>query len=277
MHLYSFLPRLRAAIGGGCLVAGLLLSTAASAQWHYATRTTLDVAGVLVTPRDVVMELSGAITTSLIPGLPATARIVGVHEEGSATLFVSSRTVELPGAVFAERRDVSSLTGSTYALALDGSAAGVPPEVAIDGVSRNVSGHVLISIDTTADLAGVTGVDDADVVAWNGINWTTFFDASSASVPAHLDVDGLHYDVPGDAMLLSFDSAGQIDGIDFGREDILRFEFGGGGWSLELDASTTEPDLVRSDLVAVPEPTTPLGLLAGVLGLVAARRVQTGR
>ncbi len=270
-------PRLRAATLGGFLVAGLLLPTAVMAQWVFATGTTVDVAGTLVTPRDVVTDLPGSIAATTVTGLPSTARLVGVHADpGSATLFVSSQSVELPGAVFAERRDVAWVSDGTYTVALDGSSVGLPADAAIDGVSRNASGHFLLSLDTSVDLAGLFA-EDADIVAWDGLAFTTFFDASTASVPAELDVDGLHYDVAGDALLLSFDAASQIDGIDFGREDILRFELGGGGWSLAYDASATEPDLATSDLTAVPEPTTALGLVAGALALAVMRRAVSRR
>lgn len=276
MQTHSSVPRLRAALVGGLVVGCLLLPAASRAQWLYATGTTLEVAGTLVTPRDVVTDVAGLVSTESVGGLPPTSGLAGIHDDAGTKLFATRQSVTLPGSVFAERRDIASLSGSTYAIAFDGSAAGVPANVAIDGVSRDGSGDVLLSVDTSVEIAGVFA-EDADVLRWDGAAFSLFFDASSVSVPPGLDVDGLHYDVAGDALLLTFDAAATIDGVGIGREDILRYEFGGGGWSIALDASTTEPGLATSDVVAVPEPATSLGLFVGALGLALRGRARSTR
>lgn len=266
MKSTSSSPRWGTAIGGGLLVGWLLLPAVAAAQFVYVTGTTLDLAGGVVTPRDVVTDLSGAITTQSLVGLPPTAAISGVHQDAGATLFAIRASLELPGGVFLERRDVGSETGGVYSVVFDGDAAGLPANAAIDGVSRDDAGDLLVSFATTTDVGGLV-VDDADVLSWDGSSFSLFFDASAAAVPTGLDVDGVHYEAAGDALLLSFDGGAQLAGLDFGREDILRYDRAGGTWTLALDATTTEPALATSNLVAVPEPGLLPALAAGLLAL----------
>ena len=195
----------------------------------------------------------------------------------AVTLFTSRTAVEFPGALFLERRDVASENGGVYGIELDGSAAGIPLETAIDAVSRDASGDLLLSVDGFVQIAGLNAAR-SDVLRWDGVAFSLFFDASSEGIPMELNVDGLHYDTVGDDLLLSFDAAGSIGGVLFGREDIVRFDPNSGTWSLEFDASSTEPGLATSDLVAVPEPRVLSSLIAGVgllLGLSAARSRQS--
>ncbi len=269
--------RKQLALTGALALAALLQAGPAAAQWLYATATTLDVAGVTVTPRDVVTDLSGAISTAPILGLPATTGLTALHDDGGTILFATRSAVLLPGSIFLERRDVGSASGGSFGVALDGSAAGLPASAGVDGVSRDVGGDLLLSLDTFVSVGGVAA-RNADVLRWDGASFSLYFDASSEGVPAGLGVDGVHYDPVGDDLLLSFDGAGSIDGVSFGREDVVRFDPNLGTWSLELDASTTEPDLATSNLVAVPEPGALLAFASGVaalLGLSATRSRKT--
>ena len=121
-----------------------------------------------------------------------------------------------------------------------------------------------MSFDAALSIGGVFAADE-DVLRWDGASFSLSFDGSGEGVPPGLDVDGLHYDTVADDWLLSFDSASQIDGVSFGREDVLRFDPNTGSWSLALDASMTDPGLAMSNLVAVPEPGGLLVFASGVL------------
>ena len=277
MHPIFDNVRWRSALLGAFVLPALLLPSSAAAQWLYSTATTLDVAGVTVTPRDVVSDLSGSVSVETLAGLPENTGLRGIHQEGAVTLFTSRTAVELPGALFLERRDVASENGGVYGIELDGSAAGFPLETAIDAVSRDASGDLLLSVDGFVQIAGLNAAR-SDVLRWDGVAFSLFFDASSEGVPRELNFDGLHYDTVGDDLLLSFDAAGSIGGVLFGREDIVRFDPNSGTWSLEFDASSTEPGLATSDLVAVPEPRVLSSLIAGLgllFGLSAARSRQS--
>ena len=81
-----------------------------------------------------------------------------------------------------------------------------------------------------------------------------------------LDIDAAQ-DLGGGAFMISFDTTGQIAGLVFDDEDVLRFD--GATWSMEFDASAADSDWAAADLdaVMVPEPSVGLLLLFGALGL----------
>ncbi|MHA7836868.1 MAG: hypothetical protein ACX98W_05340 [bacterium] len=268
-------------------VAALVLAVAliaaadpARAQWLYTTATSIEAVGLLLTPRDVVTDLgSGPLAASPIPDLPETATVAAIHVEGSAVLFIPGIAVELPGPVFATRRDVVRSEAGSFSLELDGAAVGLPVESAIDALARDGSGNLLLSFDRTTALGGLVAADE-DLVAFDGASFSLFFDGSAAGVPPGLDLDGADHQAAGDVLRLSFDGAGQIGGIDFAREDLLRFERGSSIWSLELDASLRDPAFAATDLVAVPEPGLGLSLGLGAVGLLlggGARRTPRVR
>ena len=88
-----------------------------------------------------------------------------------------------------------------------------------------------------------------------------------------LDLDAGH-DLGGGAYATSFDTAGEVGGIVFDDEDVLRFD--GITWTVEFDGSTENSNWAAADLdaVMVPEPSVGWMLFAGVPGLVAFARTR---
>ena len=80
----------------------------------------------------------------------------------------------------------------------------------------------------------------------------------------------------GSELAMSFDTTGQVGGVVFADEDVLRFD--GTNWVVEFDGSTANSDWATADLdaVMVPEPSVGILLMAGVGALIglAAVRVQ---
>ncbi len=263
-------PRLAALRIAILTLAAFVPAGSIHAQWLYATATSLESDGTFITPRDVVTDPgAGALVTTAIPELPKTAGLAAVHVEGDAILFTPTLAIELPGSVFATRQDVVRREAGVFTIEIAGAAIGVPEESAIDALARDGGGSWLLSFDRTTDVGGLV-VGDEDLVSFDGAVFSLFFDGSTESVPAEIDLDGADYRVAEDALLLSFDRAGRIDGVDFGREDLLRFDRDAASWSLELDATTRDPAFAATDLVAVPEPAFGLTTLLGAAGLLAA-------
>ncbi len=243
----------------------------ASAQWLFTPDVTVDASGVTITPRDVVTDLgAGPLAPEALPDLPGHAALAAIHaDSGGDWLYVPATTVELPGPVYASRRDVVRDAGGSVTIELEGSTAGIPPDVAIDALAMTSAGELLLSFDTTVALPGLT-VGDEDIARWNGGLWTLFFDGSAEGVPEDLDVDGVHYVPALDALRMSFDRSGRIAGLSFDDEDVLGFDRSSSSWSIELDGSARDPALAAVDLVAVPEPRAGWLVLTGSLALAAA-------
>jgi hypothetical protein len=64
------------------------------------------------------------------------------------------------------------------------SAAGVPADADVDAFVFNGPGDVYLSFknDLPVDLPGVTGVQDEDIVHWNGTTWSLHFDGSAVGL-----------------------------------------------------------------------------------------------
>ena len=78
---------------------------------------------------------------------------------------------------------------------------------------------LLLSFDVDARLGAVT-VNDSDVIAFDGNEFSIFLDASDTGIETATDVDALHIDDQG-RVLVSFDAAGELGGIHFRDEDML--------------------------------------------------------
>src|SRR5262245_13156852 len=142
---------------------------------------------------------AGGVTGYLIPAgaLPANVQIEGYEPLASGhSLLALDITTALPGLPVgspAEPRDVVEYdpTTGTFSTYFDGSAAGVPPNVHIDAISRNSAGELQLSFDISVTLPGVGAVDDEDVVTFAGGTFAMAFDGSAAGVASSLDLDAL--------------------------------------------------------------------------------------
>lgn len=267
--------------GVGSAIALVALGLPLASQAQAPLQASSDVALVLdavVFADEQVMELDGSGAAALIPlgPLPREADLEAVQLETNGDHLVAFDTrVELPGGLAVEPRDVARYDGASWTLAFDGSAHGVPPDAGIDAVTRSASGDLLLSFDTAVDLAA-----DEDLVRFDGVGFAPYFDGSAAGVAPGLDLDAAHR-TSDDHLLLSFDGAGQLDGLLFADEDLLEFDPSTGSWALAFDGSAAQPPWpAESDLdaVALPEPGLALQLGAGAsLAAWLARRRRTRR
>src|SRR5512143_3257949 len=145
----------------------------------FSLETFTALPGGVTADRDDVVQYDGAgysvFFDGAAAGVPAGARIDAIgwrRQGGVASLLLSfDVTVALPG-VTAEDEDVVAWAGGAWTLAFDGSAAGISPELDVDGFDRDpVTGTVYASFDGSGRLSGVD-FDDDDVLAWNGSTWT---------------------------------------------------------------------------------------------------------
>lgn len=123
----------------------------------------------------------------------------------------------------------------------------LPDGTPLDAVHRLDGGDWLLSVDSPTELGGMTW-SSSDVIRFDGINFTPFFNGLSAGVPANSDVDAVFLD-GGDtgALILSFDVMTTIGANTYEPADLVTFI--GGSFSLYFDGSATTPVIPTSSNV----------------------------
>ena len=142
--------------------------------------------GTPAEPNDVVEYAPGTGLFSVFfdgvaAGVPANAQIDAVSVTAGLDPELSFETsVTLPGGVAVDDEDVVVYTAGIFALAYDGSAAGVASALDVDA-AQAVTGPAgwLLSFDTTGTVGAVT-FDDEDVIRYDsGLGtYAMYFDAS---------------------------------------------------------------------------------------------------
>jgi hypothetical protein len=255
--------------------AALALSSSAFAQEIVSVSPdiTIDLgAGIIPTDEDVAVDNQlGVVVLENLGSIPDASDVVALAlDVNGDRLIAFDTTTALAGGVIARAGDVIRYDGAAYSIEFDATAAGITGGVATDASSLT-SGGLLLSFDTTVDLAGGLVVADEDLVDWDGTSFGLVFDGSAEGVDSALDVDGAQ-DLGGGTYLLSFDTSGEVGGVVFDDEDVVRFD--GAIWSLEFDASAANSAWSAADLdaVMVPEPRVVAGLVAGLALLAGFRR-----
>ena len=229
---------------------------------------TIDLGASIVTAdEDVAVDNQlGIVVLENLGALPDASEVIALGLDVNGDRFIAfETTTALSGGVVARPGDVIRYDGAAYSIEFDAFAAGLPSGAMTDATSLSASG-LLLSFDTTVDLGGGLVVTDEDLVEWNGSSFALVFDGSAAGIDSALDVDAAQ-DLGGGKFMISFDTTGQIAGLVFDDEDVMRFD--GATWSLEFDASAANSAWAAADLdaVMVPEPSFGILLFFGVLGL----------
>ncbi len=217
--------------------------------------TTIVLGGFTVADQVVAEDdQTGGIILPNIGNLPSGADLTAYHQLPSGDQLLAFDITVVLATLTVEPGDVVRFTGSSFALEFDASAEGLPSGAYVDAVTHDGFGLVL-SFDNTVDL-GAFIADDADLVRFDGVGFTLFFDAQAAGVPRGLDLDGAHI-LENTTLLLSMDTSGNLGGVTFDDEDILGFDPATFTWSLVYDGSAEYPAWTATDLNA---------LAAGLIG-----------
>jgi hypothetical protein len=238
---------------------------------------TIDLgASVIAADEDVAVDNQlGVVIIENLGSLSDASDVTALGLDVNGDRFIAfETTTALSGGVVARPGDVIRYDGAAYSIEFDASAAGLPNGVATDATSL-AAGGLLLSFDTTVDLGSGLVVADEDLVAWDGSTFSLLLDGSTAGVETALDIDAAQ-DLGGGAFMISFDTTGQIAGLVFDDEDVLRFD--GTTWSMEFDASAASSAWAAADLdaVMVPEPSAEMLLLFGAIGLVRLATIRGG-
>jgi hypothetical protein len=246
---------------GAVCAACLALSSAFAATPPESVRMSSDTTVVLGTATledESVGEDDLAGTVTLVPlVLPGAADLDAYHLLPDGRQFLSfDTTVQLPGGLTAEPSDVVRWDGAAYTFAFQGRPVGIPAGVNVDAVAlRGTS--LLLSFDVAVDF-GSFRAEDEDLVLFDGVVFSPFFEAAATGVDPALDLDAADYLECNGHVLVSFDGSGTLGSLSFGDGDVL--EFGGStGWELayrgpsDLDAVHAAVDLGPGPATVFPQ------------------------
>jgi hypothetical protein len=239
--------------------------------------STVVLDGQTISDEDVASDdiVSATITPLGLGALPNASDVIAYHGlDNGDRLLAFDVTVALPGGVTAFKGDVVRYDGANYTIEFDASAEAVPAGVHVDAVSQNTAGNLILSFDTTVELTGSTFMDE-DLVEFDGIVFSSFFDGAAEGVDAVLDVDGAHVFPGSDFVALSFDTSGTVGGVYFDDEDVLEYDPGTGTWEMAWDTSVERVEWAASadiDAVHLVPEAGRLAMLTGGVGLLALLR-----
>ena len=161
--------------------------------------------------------------------LPHSADVDAIHGLPDGDVLFSLKTSALLGDTLYFPCDVIRYSGGAWTKEFDGRTAGIPAGVNIDALA--VSGErLLFSTDIDAVLGGIT-VSDADVIAFDGVDFSIFLEASGTGLDAAADVDALHINAQ-ERLSVSLDGTGEVDGVKYQDEFLLDWN---SGWSIRFE------------------------------------------
>jgi hypothetical protein len=142
--------------------------------------------GITARPGDVV-RLEGTTYTlefdASTNGIPPGVMTDAVSMIDNDLLLSFDTTVTLnqstPNELTVDDEDLVRFDGSTFAMFFDGSAAGVPTALDLDGAHYLENGHLLLAFDGSGTVAGVT-FNPNDVLEYDPVNgtWELAYDGS---------------------------------------------------------------------------------------------------
>jgi hypothetical protein len=207
-------------------------------------------AGVFGDEDAIVDDLMGGATAVTPTGIPAAADLAAYHRLANGDVLLAfDVTVALPGSITARAGDVVRFDGVDYTIEL-AAIDHFPSGARVDALTEASNGDLLLSLDVTVTLDGVTAADE-DLLRFDGAVFTLFFDASSTGIDPALDLDGAMLLPASGGLLASFDGGGSVDEVSFGDEDLIEYDFGATSWTLAYDGSTAQVDWPNADLDAV--------------------------
>jgi hypothetical protein len=237
-------------------LAGVALVAAPSAATPlegiaWSTDTAVDLDGVLLRPGEVVRLFQGQPLAFIDPGLENISDIKGFHLDADGSSLLSAASAFFFEDVLVEARDVLLVTpdGSGGVL-FAGAENGVPDGIAVDAITREPNGTLLLSFDGSFVL-GEVAIEDEDLVAFTEWGPVVAFSAAEAGIDPALDLDAADFLSESGNLLFSFDGSGVVDGVAFDDEDVLEYDRNTLGWRLAWDGSAAYAGLAAADVDAL--------------------------
>ena len=120
--------------------------------------------------------------------------------------------------------DVVHYEGGQYYKAFNGLTRGIPASVCIDAVTTLPDESIVFSVDVPVSLEG-TDYQENDLIRWDGVSFSLYFDGSANGIPEGANIDGVHV-TPEGMLHFSLDIPVQLGGIDVKDSDIVGYDSG---------------------------------------------------
>ena len=225
--------------------------------WLSVDPTEGEVPGDSSTTVTVTVDASGLeqgtyeatlIITTTDPGAPEFLVPVTLTVEGEAepevTAWIVLENNGTVGDLTVTRQDIVAVNSDgSVELAFDGSEAGLPGNALIDGFAHT-DDALMLSFRNPTSVPGITGgVDDSDIVIYEGGVWSLWFDGSDVDLTGNgEDVDAVEVLADG-TILVSTEGQATVSGIRAWPEDLLAFtpeslgDDTAGTWAFHFDGS----------------------------------------
>jgi len=200
--------RARLDLAGVLLLAALPLLIAASHRdnLYLVPDVPTDLGTTTFLPWEIVRANAGVYSPVLM--LPPGTAIDALHRMDNGHWLLSVEAPAILGGIQAAPSDVLELYDypGGYAKPFDGVAAGVPPGVNVTSVflDGGDTGDLVMSFDVPATIGGQT-FEPADLVRYDGVSFSLYFDASAAVPPIPRSVKVTGADKWQNLTLLTFD------------------------------------------------------------------------
>lgn len=166
-------------------------------------------------PWQVIRRSAAGVYTTDAALQPGTA-IHALHRlHAGDWLFTVRVPTDLGGTIF-EARDIVRFDGAAYAMFLDGSSVGLPPEARIDSllIDGGDGGDPVLGFAAPTTL-GPDVVGSADLVRVSGGGFSLFFDSATTDPPIPQTSNVTGATIHGDALLLTFDAPTTLGVVTF--------------------------------------------------------------
>jgi hypothetical protein len=120
--------------------------------------------------------------------------------------------------------DVVHYEGGQYYKAFNGIAEGIPPGACIDAATALPDESIVFSVDVPVSLGG-TDYQENDLIRWDDVSFSLYFDGSANGIPEGANIDGVHI-TPEGMLHFSLDIPVQLGGIDLKDADIITYDSG---------------------------------------------------
>lgn len=206
------------------VAAAVAAPPARAAQYYLGVDVPTTLGGVTYTPNQIVRAAGGAYV--LEATFPAEVELAAMARTPPGQWLICPVSPVDTGDAFIETRDLILFDPVTEegSLALDGSAAGIPDDAAIDAVFYDrVTGQIVLSFDVPVKLDSVE-YGPADLVLFGG-GFSLFWSAAAAGVPASANVVGADQDSAG-RLVLTFDVPVTLGGTTFLPGQLVQWNAG---------------------------------------------------
>lgn len=217
---------------------GINAAAAAANPWFIVVDPSEQFNGLVTDPGRVVeFDAASDSFSEFIQLVSIPLEVDGFERVDDETLYFSVNMHADFGSETAAPSDVFLVdtAAGTLNKVLDAKADGLPDGVDVDAVTLAGNGDLVISIDTHVNLDG-TVYDDADLIRFDGSDFSMFIDGSTLGLDHAADIDAVTL-FSHDRIVVSTKTGGKVGSLVYNHADVLFANTDGNIKRIELSLS----------------------------------------